>query len=411
MLVNPYYTRLWKLERYRVGPLRPYLDGFSMCLEEKGYAQSTGQRYVREVGRLSQWMAKRGVEFAHLREEVVIRYSRARKRGRRCPVQMAPYQLFLQYLRGEGHLSFVEEQATQGIAPWAEPYRRHLVERQGLAAETVRKYMQVAHEFLLHCFGKEQIDVSQLEPSDVTFYLIDRCTLHSSGRAGWKVSALRSFLRYLYFLGQIPSDLAQHVPSVPHWRQADLPSYLEPGDIDLLLGQCKEETPIGLRDRAILLLLVRLGLRAVEVCRLQVDDVDWHASEILIRGKGGKQSHLPLTKDIGEAIVSYVQRGRPRTQNRSLFLRTLAPHRELTSSSIAHAVRRALGRAGLTPARKGSHLLRHTCATQMRRQGASLTDIGQILRHQRPDTTAVYAKVDVGQLRSVARPWPKEGVS
>ena len=221
MSTNPYYVRAWKLERYRVGPLGPYLDGFSEYLYEKGYAQSAGQRYVREVGRLSRWMAERGVEVSQLREEVVIRFSRARKRGRRCRVQMAPYQLFLEHLRGENSLSPVEEQLVEETTVWAEHYRTHLVQRQGLAPETVRKYVQVAHELLSHCFGKEKSDFSQLQPGEITRYLVDRCAVHSRGRAGGKASALRSFLRYAYCLGHTPSDLSRCVPSVPRWRHAN----------------------------------------------------------------------------------------------------------------------------------------------------------------------------------------------
>ncbi|WP_163339168.1 tyrosine-type recombinase/integrase [Desulfopila sp. IMCC35008] len=178
----------------------------------------------------------------------------------------------------------------------------------------------------------------------------------------------------------------------------------------MLVRHCEEKTPQGLRDKAILLLLIRLGLRAIEICRLTLDDIEWDDGFISILGKNGNRDRLPLLQDVGEAISSYLCRGRPQCSTRYVFVRVIAPFEPLSSScAIANVVRNALRRANLNPSRKGSHLLRRSLATAMLQEGASLAEIGQILRHQKADTTAIYAKVDLGRLRSISRPWPEGG--
>jgi len=219
------------------------------------------------------------------------------------------------------------------------------------------------------------------------------------------VCALRSFLRYLHLAGLIGAPLAWAVPSVADLRDRSLPRGLEPAAIKKLLVSCDRRTLIGRRDYAVLLLLSRLGLRAGEVAAIELDDIDWRAGLLLVRGKGGRHDMLPLPVDVGEALVAYLRR-RPRCECRALFLRVTAPREGMNRCTVAWVVRAACDRAALP--RVGAHRLRHTTATEMLRRGASLAEIGQVLRHREQKTTAIYAKVDRKALRRLARPWPSQ---
>jgi site-specific recombinase XerD len=221
------------------------------------------------------------------------------------------------------------------------------------------------------------------------------------------VGALRAFFRFLRLQGLLDLDFSAAVPSAPHWRLQALPASLQPHQVNTLFKQCDRQTPVGRRDFAILRLMIRLGLRSGEVASLTLDDIDWPAGEISVRGKGNRQHRLPLPQDVGEALIQYLKRGRPRCASRRLFIRARAPYTGLKNNGcVSTRVKCALIRAGLHSPRQGSHLLRHTAATLMLRRGASLFEIGQILNHRHPDATAIYAKVDLAQLRPLAQRWP-----
>jgi integrase len=219
---------------------------------------------------------------------------------------------------------------------------------------------------------------------------------------------LRSFLRYLRYRGEISTDLASSVPSVRTWKLASLPSYLHPREIHQVLAACDRHSPIGRRDYAILLLLARIGLRANEIRLLTLDDIDWESGRLTVQGKGRRGASMPLPTEVGAAMADYLRHGRPRSDCRRVFLRHFAPHSGfVTSIAVSNVANSALTRAGIERvARKGAHLFRHSLATQLLRAGASLTEIGQVLRHQNQDTTRIYAKVDVGSLRAIALRWP-----
>jgi site-specific recombinase XerD len=226
-------------------------------------------------------------------------------------------------------------------------------------------------------------------------------------RAQLIVCSLRSFFRFLYQRGETANDFSPSALTVANWHLSELPKFLEPEQVECLLQSCNQDTLIGQRDYVILLLLARLGLRAGDVVHMTLDDIDWKAGELIVRGKSHRQERLPLPQDVGEALVRYLSYGRPRCSTRSVFIRIRAPHKGFSSSAaICNIVRRALVRAKLNPTFKGSHLLRHSLATQMLRGGASLAEIGKILRHQRLNTTQIYAKVDQIALRGLAQPWP-----
>jgi site-specific recombinase XerD len=224
------------------------------------------------------------------------------------------------------------------------------------------------------------------------------------------VTALRCFFQYLQQRGEIAVDLAACVPTVPNWSKSTLPKFLPPGTVQRVLSRCDRRTAIGRRDYAILVLLARLGLRAGEVVALNLEDIDWEAGQLAIRGKGGRAAQMPLPGDAGEAIAAYLRNGRPRCSSRRVFIRAKAPLTGFASSvAICVVVEQALKRAGVESARKGAHLFRHTLACDLLRQGCSLDEIGELLRHQSPETTAIYAKVDVTALHSLALPWPRGG--
>jgi integrase len=265
----------------------------------------------------------------------------------------------------------------------------------------------VAGRFLTNAFGGKTVQLDQLAVGDITRFVLSERATFSPKRVQLTATALRSFLGFLYLRGQLSAPLAASVPAVATWRLSDVPQFLEPEQVQQILRSCQQHTPCGRRDYATLLLLARLGLRAGEVVHLCLEDINWSAGEVLIRGKSAREDRLPLPPDVGRALATYLQKDRPSCSCRRVFIRMKAPHVGFSSSvAICDIVRRALRRGRLQPARKGAHLLRHSLATQMLRAGASLTQIGQILRHQLPQTTELYAKVDLTALRALAQPWP-----
>ena len=283
-------------------------------------------------------------------------------------------------------------------------YRRYLVTERALTADVVRRYARLAREFLAACEQPDGLELSGLPASAVTDYVVAQCRGRPPGSAKFLVTALRSVLGYLFLAGDTRCQLASAVPTVAYWGAGSLPRALSPQTVAALLAGCDAATLDGRRDRAILALLARLGLRAGEVAALELDDLDWRAGEISVHGKGSRRERLPLPADVGEALVAYLHGGRPRVQCRTVFLRLNAPITGLTVSGVTTVVYRACARAGLP--RAGAHRLRHSAATAMLAGGGSLTEVGQVLRHVRLQTTAIYAKVDRAALRGLARPWP-----
>lgn len=287
-----------------------------------------------------------------------------------------------------------------------EGFRRYLAVERGLVPDTVDTYARAATTFLSWLHEHSHVDLSGLTAQQVVEFVTDVCPGHSSGWAKLLLTGVRSFLRFAHVTGLIPVSLVGAVPTSAGWSGASLPRGLAPGDVKLLLASCDRRRPKGRRDYAILLLLVRLGLRAGEVADLSLDDVDWRAGEIVVHGKGDHDERLPLPSDVGEAAAGYLQRGRPQSPQRALFLRVHAPIGALRSSGVAQVVRDSCRRADLAVV--GPHWLRHTAATEMLRAGATLPEVAQVLRHHSAATTAIYAKVDHLALRELAMPWPTE---
>ncbi len=313
----------------------------------------------------------------------------------------------LALLRESGLVAARPPETKNSRQQFIEEYQSYLRQERGLAVASLLNYVPFAEELLSSRFGDSDLDFAELAAQDVTKFIQRRAHQLSPGRAKLLVTALRSFLRYLRYRGEISVDLAACVPSVAVWSLSTVPKFLPAGTVQRFLDQCERNTPDGKRNYAVLLLLARLGLRACEIVSMSLDDIDWDSGRLTIRCKGGRWTQLPLPSDVGEAIAIYLRSGRPCSGCRHVFLRHRAPiHGFTQSTTVSAIVRRALIRAGIDSVRKGAHLFRHTLATDLLREGPSLDEIGELLRHRSPNTTAVYAKVDLVALRTLALPWP-----
>jgi site-specific recombinase XerD len=293
----------------------------------------------------------------------------------------------------------------RALAQLIRDYESFLSSERGLAPATLISYVPIVQGFLAAHFGNKPLRLQDLRPQDLHRFILRQVPSGSRAYSKLIVTALRSFLRFLCQRGSIKNDLASALFGVAHWRLSHLPKSLPPDQVERLLRCCDRSTASGQRDYAILLLLARHGLRGGEVLAMTLDDLDWERGELLVRGKGQRLERLPLPKDVGTALVHYLRRVRPTCSTRKVFIRLKAPRHGLRQTSICCVVRRALRRAGLNPDFKGAHLLRHSLATKMLRRGASLGEIGQLLRHRQPTTTQIYAKVDIKALRAIALPW------
>jgi site-specific recombinase XerD len=354
----------------------------------------------------SRWLASSGFDAGDLTPARIEEFLEARRaEGYTLWLSTKAVAPLLGYLRALG-----VAQTPSPIDPATpaghllERYRCYLIQERGLAASTVAAYSHVARLFLFNRSPQGELDLERLNAAEVTDFVLAECRARRVGSAKYIVCGLRALLRFLYADGHAESQLAAAVPSVAGWRLAGLPKALSSRDVSVLLASCDRRTTIGRRDFAVLTLLVRLGLRAGEVAALGLIDIDWRAGEVVVRGKGRRQERLPLPIDVGEALVGWLRRGRPRCDSPKLFTRVRAPHRGLTNSAVSGVVRAAAARAGLTEV--SAHRLRHTAATEMLRAGAGLSEVGQVLRHASTLTTSIYAKVDRQTLRTLAQPWP-----
>lgn len=394
------------------GALSPYATGFRGELARRGYTPSSTSVRMLLMAHLSCWLEHEDLMAAELTSEVVDQFVRARRaEGRTWLISARALAPLLDYLRA---LDVVPKPVLQLPATPTEQlldgYAHYLVCERALVPSTVRTYVTVAGLFLAELSGPVGLELEGLSSRAVSGFVLRASRRHQSAPPGAAktlstlATSLRSLLRFLHVEGWTALDLTSAVPSVAAWRFRSLPRAVDPGQVALLLESCDQATPVGRRDFAILTVLARLGLRSGEVALLGLGDMDWRASEIIVHGKGNRVDRLPIPCDVGQAITSYLKMGRPRADCRRLFLRARAPKEGLSSDAIGMIVRAACDRAGLP--RVGAHRLRHAMATNMLAQGAPLSEIGQILRHVRPETTAIYAKVDRDRLQGLARPWP-----
>jgi site-specific recombinase XerD len=384
------------------GPLATYAAGFEDELAGLGYKSPADHLFV--VSQLSRWMAELGVGPSELSGAQIESFLRWRGEAGYVTA-LSPVRLtrFVAYLVELGVLGGIEPPAPQSAREvLLGRYRRYLCDERGLTEASVRVYIQVAHSFL--DFLADISDLEDLDAAAVICFMLGETGRMSVASAKATATRLRSLLRFFYLDGLVATSLADAVPSSAGWRLASLPKALLGSQVASLLKTCDRRTALGRRDYAMLVLLARLGLRAGEVAHLKLGDIDWRAAELTIRGKGHRTDRLPLPIDAGEAITVWLIRGRPQCRGSEVFVGIRAPHQALTSGGVSGVVRRACQRAGLPAA--GAHRLRHSAATSMLAGGAGLDEIGQVLRHERRDTTAIYAKVDRRRLQTVVRPWP-----
>ena len=392
------------------GPLAVFADAYAAELRSRGYTRLSTVNLLRQVGRLSGWLEARGLGASELggdRVEEFLVWQRAGRRHR-CQWSRPGLLCLLDVLCGLGVLAAEEEPA-----PASSPtdlllvsFERYLCAERGLASGTVRGYVGHAAWFLdgLGSGG----GLAGLSASEVTGAVLRKATSEVSVSATqYFVSALRAFLRFCFVEGLLETDLSRAALAVTGRRRSSLPRGISRTDAVALLGGCDRRRALGRRDYAVIIMMLRLGLRAREVAALSLDDIDWHAGELVVRGKGGREDRLPLPADVGGAIASYLRRGRPSSERREVFLRARAPYEPIEPGTVRSTVRRACWRAGI--AEVGTHRLRHTMACEMVSAHVPLQRIGQVLRHRSLQTTAIYARVNLDQLRLLAQPWPQKG--
>ena len=384
------------------------LQDFEVELLQQGFKPSTVVRKKKLFADLNDWLQVHELSVGDLSFQLVDRFLFDRRSAgyarHKTHETLRPILNYLYRLKLTPPLEAPVSKDPASVI--LDRYRIFLTAERSLAMVTAARYIDCLRPFLSQRVLDGGLDLRNLRPADVTAFVVARCPQLNAGVAKLTVTALRSFLGFLHLDGVTERSLVHAAPKVLRRRLAGLPKGLEPDQVRRLLAACDVDTAVGCRDLAILTLLVRLGLRRGEVARLRLDDIDWRAGTISVHGKGNCYERVPLPPDVGHRVAEYLQHGRPTdAQGRTVFVRHFAPHHALSTARVSTIVADAARRAGL--GRVHAHRLRHTAATELLRAGASLPEIGQLLRHRRTATTAIYAKVDRDNLRLIARPWPE----
>lgn len=386
------------------GPLAPFAALYKEKLGQVGYTPLSVVNELRQFAHFSRWVESRGVGLERLDSEAVAQFVAVRRVevGGKA-TSSASLALLLDSLREAG---VVAEEPAPPEASGAEAvlarFERYLLAERGITAQTAGAYVLRARRFVAGQASGG--DLGSLQARDVTAAVLAESARVSVGGVQMLVASLRAFLRFCFLEGLTETDLSAAALAMTGRRRSSLPRGVSASQAAALLGSCDRRSSVGRRDYAVILVLLRLGLRASEVAALVLDDVDWRAGELVVHGKGNSLEQLPLPADVGEAIAGYLARGRPHSPCRELFLRSAAPVEGLGRGGISFIVRRACRRAGITPF--GAHRLRHGLACQMVAAGVSVPEIGAVLRHRSVISTANYARVDIEHLREVALSWP-----
>lgn len=393
------------------GPLGKHADGFRDELVGKlRFSVWAASRHMYVFADVSDWLAGERLDAGDFDAVRVAGFLADRaKLCRARPLSRRGLEPMLAFLVGAGIVAADEPVVPAGpIDVLVARFAAHLVEERGLSAQTIVGYERTARMFLTAYAPAPEVEgcgLGRLGAGEINAFVLARCAALSVGSAGNMVTGMRALLRFAHLRGYTTRSLADCVPTAASWRDSGRSRALSPSDVERLLAACDRSTMIGRRDLAVITVLARLGLRSGEVAGLVLDDIDWRAGELAVTGKNGRRERLPVPVDVGEALADYCQTRRPATEHRAVFVHGRAPHGRLSSSAVGHVVVRAGRRAGLD-GRVGAHRLRHSAATAMRRAGAPMFEIGQVLRHRFVVTTAIYAKDDIDALARIARPWP-----
>jgi site-specific recombinase XerD len=387
----------------RASPLGAHLHAFAAELVKAGYKRFTGQIRLRVLKDLGGWLDARGHAIADLDESLVEAYLKERRRTCRHGSRRG-VRAFLEFLRRREVVPPAVVAESSSVDQLRLRYETYLQRERGIVSATIDGYRPFVRRFLEE---HPHASLHALGPAEVSRFVLRCAKEMSRARAKLLGTALRSLFRFLFREQVTRQDLTPAVLSVANWRYSSVPRHLDASQVERVVAAVSAEP----RDHAIVLLLARLGLRALEIVMLELSDIDWRASEITVPGKGSVRDRLPLPSDVGQALATYLRDGRPRSSCRRVFLCSRAPYGAFSGSSVVSTVvARALRRAGIDdPPSHGAHLLRHSLATTLLAVGASMSEIGEVLRHRSPTTTEIYAKVDVTGLRTLAQAWPVQG--
>jgi len=405
-MLEHYFESSFTLNQFRNGPSGPWLDNFAMSLREDGYSWWTARQYVRSVHHLGHFLKSKKKAVSAVNPWWINEFRHHMKKchcpkpyGKKTEETVRGAKCFFKHLCDTG---VIPKPAKHLWPPLVLDFHYWLKVHRGASETTLSRYCAAANEILKELGN----DPDQYNAELLRSFLLKRSRRRGVGSTRAILSAVRMFLRYLATKKICQPGLDAAVPAIAQWRLASLPRCLSAEEVEQLLQACDLTLPIGFRDRAIILLLARLGLRASDVATLCFKDIDWGDGSILVKGKSRREARLPLPQEVGDAILAYLEH-RPHVSNKHVFLRALAPFKELQGQGLSRIVTRAMRRAGITAPAYGSHILRHTAATQMIRCGISLYDIGSVLRHRSADMSAYYAKVDMELLKQVVQPWPE----
>lgn len=395
------------LERLRRGAAGVYLDDFTTWLADGGYAPATIRSYIYAADRFLTWGQATGQTVSALDADSLTRYeaylTATAPAGRRAGDAGNAYcgaRRLIVFLRQRGAVD--NERSTD--PPLLTAFGDWMHQHRGVTEATIGTYAPVLRR-LLEVLG---IEPQTYTAAQLRAFVLAQTQGHSHSKAETVVTAVRMFMRFLIATGHCGEALQSAIPRLARWRQAALPRYLKSAVVERIIARCDPSTPLGARDRAVLLLLARLALRAGDVAGLRLKDIDWSRGRLRVTGKTRQEAWLPLPQEVGDAILHYLASARPKVAGETVFLITRAPYTPMLSRQVSQTAARTICRAGVDAPSYGAHLFRHSVATTLLHEGLSLQEIGSLLRHRDVDTTALYAKVDVDLLREVALPWPQE---
>ena len=379
--------------------LAPHVEGFRAWLGRSGYSAATITELTRLLACWAEWVRNAGFDIDSI-DPGFAASAQIFRGSRTVRAPQGAAKLFVTYLREEGILP-PAPRAPRPEETWPvlAGYRRWMREQRGVAKSTLDMRERILAD-LLRALGDNP---TAYTAAAVRGFVLERARPYGRGHAQTIAGATRSFLRYLIATGQCPAGRDHAVPGFANWQLATTPRFLSGPDVKRVVAACDGEE--RLRDRAVVLLLARLGLRASEVAHLSFPQIDWNEGRLTISGKARREERLPLTQEVGDALIAYIERSRPRLASTRVFLTDVAPVVPLSRVAVKCIVRRALNRAGVDSPHRGAHVLRHSAATDMLRHGVSLAGVGAVLRHRSPSMTAHYAKVDIALLSEVAQPW------